>query len=601
LKPLNSLAGFNAQKSFYSRGSLLTLKTEFNHGVLIMLLFNPQKDERVYADPKTRELMQKVINFFEEKGLEKIKFDWHEKVWNHDFVDFMEENQVFATLMTPAGYGNEDSCWDTWRNTTFAEIIGFYGITYWYTFQVSMLGLVPVFTGSNEALKHKTAQLLKDGEVFAFGLSEKEHGADIYSSEMALSPQADGSYLGNGRKYYIGNGNEAAITSMFGKMSDSGEYVFFATDSNHEAYECVRNTVNAPNYVAELALHNYPVTDDDIMERGPKAWDNMLNTINVCKFNLGFGSLGLCTHAFYEALDHAANRKLYGGSVTDFPHVRQMLVDAYCRLASMRLFSDRAIDYMRSASAEDRRYLLYNPMVKMKVTSQGEQVVGLLHEVIAAKGFENEPFFEVATIEAGMLPKLEGTIHVNMALIVKFMKNFLFAPTSCPDIGKQTETADDTFLFDQGPARGLGKIRFHDYQLAYDSFDAPNANLFKEQIEAFKLLLIKAGPDESQAKDIDYLLALGECFCMIVYGQLILENAAYFEAESALLEQIFDFMVRDMSAHALGIYSKTSSNEDQKRLAMDIIRAPVSDPERFDKIWKEHVFALKGQYSMGRG
>jgi acyl-CoA dehydrogenase len=564
-----------------------------------MLLFNPLNHERNYADPKTREMMQNVIDFFEQKGLENIKSDWHGKVWNHDFVDFLKEHQVFATLMTPSGYGDADACWDTWRNTTFAEIVGFYGITYWYTFQVSMLGLVPVWTGSNEALKHKTAALLKEGKVFAFGLSEKEHGADIYASEMNLAPQADGSYLGNGRKYYIGNGNEAAITSMFGKMADTGDYVFFATDSGHEAYECVKNTVNEPNYVAELALHDYPVTDADIMERGPKAWDNMLNTINVCKFNLGFGSLGLATHAFYEALDHAANRQLYGGPVTDFPHVRQIFVDSYCRLAAMRLFSDRAIDYMRSANSQDRRYLLYNPIVKMKVTSQGEQVVRALHEVIAAKGFEKEPFFEIANHEAGMLPKLEGTTHVNMALIVKFMKNYLFESTEFDEVGKHVETADDTFLFDQGPARGLGDILFHDYRLAYEKFETPNIERFKGQIAALRCLLLKGGPDKDQAKDIDYLLAIGECFCLIAYGQLILENAPYFEVENDLLEQIFDFMIRDMSASALDIFSKTSSTQAQKQLALDIIKAPVADKARFEKIWQDHVFTLKGIYNTG--
>jgi len=564
-----------------------------------MLLFNPLRHERHYADPKTRELMQKVIDFFEQMGLEKIKSDWHSKVWNHDFVDFMKDNQIMATLMTPAGYGDADACWDTWRNATFAEIIGFYGITYWYTFQVSMLGLVPVWTGSNEALKHKTVKLLKEGRVFAFGLSEKEHGADIYSSEMSLAPVGDGTYLANGSKYYIGNGNEAAITSMFGKMADSGEFVFFAADSGHAAYECVKNTVEEPNYVAEIALHDYPITPAEIMETGPKAWDNMLNTINVCKFNLGFGSLGLAAHAFYEALDHAAKRKLYGGFVTDFPHVRQLFVDSYCRLAAMRLFADRAIDYMRSASAEDRRYLLYNPIVKMKVTSQGEQVVRQLHEIIAAKGFEKEPFFEIANHEAGMLPKLEGTTHVNMALIVKFMKNFLFESTEYPDIGKCIETADDTFLFDQGPTHGLGKVQFHDYGLAYEDFETPNIELFKRQIAAFRCLLLKAGPDKAQSRDIDYMLALGECFCMIAYGQLLLENAPYFKVGDDLLEQIFDFMVRDMSAFALNIFSKTSSTEEQKTLALDIIRAPVSDPARFDRVWQQQVYALKGQYNTG--
>ena len=102
----------------------------------------------------------------------------------------------------------------------------------------------------------------------------------------------------------------------------------------------------------------------------------------------------------------------------------------------MRVFADRAVDYMRSASAEDRRYLLFDPMVKMKVTTQGVEVIRLLGEVIAAKSFESEPFFEIAEHVVGMLPKLEGTAHVNMALVVKFMKNYLFAPADYPEIGK---------------------------------------------------------------------------------------------------------------------------------------------------------------------
>ncbi|MEZ4527606.1 MAG: hypothetical protein R2941_16930 [Desulfobacterales bacterium] len=55
-----------------------------------------------------------------------------------------------------------------------------------------------------------------------------------------------------------------------------------------------------------------------------------------------------------------------------FPISANCSPDAYTRLAAMKLFSARAIDYMRSASAQDRRYLLYNPLVKMKVTTQGE-------------------------------------------------------------------------------------------------------------------------------------------------------------------------------------------------------------------------------------
>jgi acyl-CoA dehydrogenase len=125
--------------------------------------------------------------------------------------------------------------------------------------------------------------------------------------------------------------------------------------------------------------------------------------------------MGICTPP-YEAIRHAANRRLYGMAVTDFPHVKQMFTDAFARLTAMKLFTLRAGDYMRVASPTDRRYLLYNSVVKMKVTTQGEEVINLLWDVIAAKGFEKDTYFEMATKDIRGLPKLKG-MHVDIALI----------------------------------------------------------------------------------------------------------------------------------------------------------------------------------------
>jgi acyl-CoA dehydrogenase len=562
-----------------------------------MNLLNPHEYSGQHPDARSNEMMSAIIGWFEQKGLKSIKKDWHEKTWNYDFVEFMKSEQVFATLMTPQGYG-ENASWNTFRNVEFAEIAAFYGITYWYTFQVSMLGLGPIFNGDNEAAKHRAAALLKKGKVFAFGLSEQDHGADIYSSEMRLVPQPDGGYLARGSKYYIGNGNEAALVSVFGKNSETGDYVFFVVDSKHDSYECVKNTCNAQNYVAEFRLHDYPIEEQDILSVGQKAWDDMLNTINYCKFNLGFGSIGLATHAFYEAIDHAANRTLYGKQVTDFPQVKRLFTDAYCRLVAMRMFSYRAADYLRCASREDRRYLLFNPMVKMKVTMQGERVVADLWDVIAARGFEKEPFFEVAAVEIGSLPKLEGTTHVNMALIVKFLKNYLFNPAEFPEIPQRTDLADDTFLFHQGPTRGLGDVRFHDYNQAYSQFALPNIEVFRQQIELFRSWLARAGPDKEQQRDIDYMLSVGELFSLVVYGQLILEKALMEGSDPALLNQVFDVFVRDFSIYATTLHGKPGNTPDQQQLILRLVKAPVADPGQFEKVWRERVLSQAGTYRL---
>ena len=251
----------------------------------------------------------------------------------------------------------------------------------------------------------------------------------------------------------------------------------------------MQNVCASQNYVSEFALNDYPLTEADILHKGKEAFYAALNTVNIGKYNLGWASIGICTHALYEAVAHAHNRKLYDMRVTDFPHVKRMFVDAYARLVAMKLFALRACDYMRSASADDRRYLLYNPMVKMKVTTEGERVINLLWDVIAAKGFEKSTYFEQAAVDIRGLPKLEGTVHVNIALIVKFMPNFFFAPADLPEVPRRDDAANDDFLFDQGPARGLGGIRFHDYRRAFAAFDLPNVKVFAGQVEAFRAML----------------------------------------------------------------------------------------------------------------
>jgi acyl-CoA dehydrogenase len=562
------------------------------------MLFNPKKAQFAHLDEQSREIMKKTIDFFETKGKKRLKEEHYERVWYDDFIQFLKKEGIFSTLLTPTQYGREGCRWDTFRNMDFNEILSFYSLAHWYAWQVTILGLGPIWMGKNEAVKQKTARLLEEGGIFAFGLSEKEHGADLYASDMAMTPLGDGQYRADGGKYYIGNGNEAALVSTFAKNSETDEFVFFVVDSKHENYDCVQNVVNSQMYVSEYALHGYPLTDDDILTTGTEAWDASLNTINVGKYNLGWASIGICTHAFYEAINHAAGRFLFKHYVIDFPHIRQLFVDAYTRLCAMRMFASRASDYMRSASADDRRYLLYNPMVKMKVTTQGEEVINLLWDVIAAKGFEKDTYFEMAASDIRALPKLEGTVHVNMALIVKFMANYFFNPGQFPEIGKVDAAVHDDFLFNQGPTKGLGKIQFHDYNIAYNSLDLANIGIFKEQIALLAELLMTAPPNQDQVKDIDFLLNLGELFTLVAYGQLLIESTHIDAVEDDLMDQIFDFMVRDFSKFALQLYSKTSSTAEQMDICMKIIKKPVVDPERFNRIWEKHVHSLKETYRM---
>jgi acyl-CoA dehydrogenase len=562
-------------------------------------LFNPRTYDAAGFDEPTRRKLLATIEWFEQRGKRRLKDDDHERVWYADFLDFVKRERIFASFLTPAaeGNGDADKRWDTARICAFNEITGFYGLPYWYTWQVTILGLGPIWQSDNRQAKARAAQLLDEGHIFAFGLSEKEHGADIYSTDMLLTPTRDGGFSASGGKYYIGNGNQAGMVSVFGRRTDlegPDGYVFFAADSRHPSYRLIKNVVSSQSYVSQFELDEYPVTREDVLHTGKAAFYAALNTVNVGKFNLGFASTGICQHAFYEAVTHAHERILYGNRVTDFPHVRQLLTDAYARLTAMKLFGDRAIDYFRSANEDDRRYLLFNPITKMKVTTEGERVIDHLWDVIAAKGFEEDTFFEMAARDIRALPKLEGTVHVNMALVLKFMASYLFDPGDHPPVPRRTDASDDEFLFRQGPAKGLSKIRFADWRAPYEEAKRiPNVARFREQAEGLTRLLSTAPPDERQQQELGFLLTLGELFTLVVYGQLVLEQAALTGLDDDTVGAIFDVMVRDFSAYAVTLHGHPSTTPDQRRWVLENVREPAAGGD----VWPA-VEALAGAYAM---
>jgi len=275
-------------------------------------------------------------------------------------------------------------------------------------------------------------------------------------------------------------------------------------------------------------------------------------------------------------------------------------MDAWLRLAAMKRYHRRATDYFRQAGENDRRYLLYNPTSKMKVTLQSEEVINLLWEVIAAKGFEKDTYFHMAAADVRGPSKLEGTVHVNVQLIRKFMKNYFFSPAEYAPVGPDFSLNDDVFLFNQGPTKGLGAVRFHDYRPIFEAFrDLPNVGLFIRQTEILRELLEKAGPDKTQDLDPVFSLPLGEMFSIVVYGQLILEQAELDRIDPDVINQIFDFMVRDFARFALQIYGMHGTRDEQRAFcqAIMLIRA-VPAVEQSRRIWESCVLSLNGEYQM---
>jgi acyl-CoA dehydrogenase len=122
--------------------------------------------------------------------------------------------------------------------------------------------------------------------------------------------------------------------------------------------------------------------------------------------------------------------------------------------------------------------------------------------------------------------------------------------------------------------------------------------VFGEQVAVFKEMLVAATPSEAQTGDVDYLLALGEIFTLVVYAQLLLENAEVYGVADDLVDQIFDVLVRDCSRFAVGLHGKPSTTKSQAEYCLRMIRRPAVDEDRYRRVWEEHVYTLRDAYEM---
>ncbi|PIX20374.1 MAG: acyl-CoA dehydrogenase, partial [Deltaproteobacteria bacterium CG_4_8_14_3_um_filter_51_11] len=109
----------------------------------------------------------------------------------------------------------------------------------------------------------------------------------------------------------------------------------------------------------------------------------------------------------------------------------------------------------------------------------------------------------------------------------------------------------------------------------------------------------KAGPEKSQDLDPVFSLPLGEMFSIVVYGQLILEQVQLINLDQGVLNQIFDFMVRDFARFALQIYSLPNTRNEQRDFCRKIMLIrPDGDETQYRQVWKKYVIPLNGEYGM---
>jgi acyl-CoA dehydrogenase len=531
-----------------------------------------------------------LVDFFQHKGLKALQREDQDETWYADWIEYQSRNGIYASLLSPKEYSRRGHQLGLSRLTRFLEACAYFSPAHAYSLHTTFLGLFPIFMGPNEELKKDAVKRLEEGGLFAFGVSERAHGSDLFANEFAVQRTPNG-WLADGTKYYIGNVNVASIITIMAKRIEAGSashskrapFVLFALRPERNlAFGNVRKISTLgirPAFVGEFEVRGHEFGDDDIISQGRDAWDAVLGTVNFGKFFLGFGAIGICAHAFAEAIVHLRRRLLYGKPVIDMPHIRATTVIAFSRLCAMKLYAYRALDYLQISCDNDRRYLLFNAVQKARVSTEGVKVMALLSECIGAKGFESETYFESALRDAPLIPGLEGSTHINFGLIAQFVDNYFAGSHDdrpVPDsLTVRPDDAGENPYWVQAKDRNPKTVMFPSFSKAYESLPVlRNLEIFKAQVEAFRVFASAGITMLNPNADVGLAIAIGKCFSLVVYGQLVAENLKIMNAEPSNVSLIFHALIEDLSAESLKLAAMYPSESTQRTQLQNCVHIP---------------------------
>lgn len=149
-----------------------------------------------------------------------------------------------------------------------------------------------------------------------------------------------------------------------------------------------------------------------------------------------------------------------------------------------------------------------------------------------------------------MIPALEGSTHINFLLAAQFVATYFATPGGTVPVPGSVSLGHVSS--DENPYRIAARdrnpktVRFAPFLAAYEPPRAiTNVGLFARQVVAFGRAASGAVLDSAGK------IALGRCFSVVVYGQLVAENCAAVGATPAAVSVIFHALVSDLTADGL--------------------------------------------------
>src|SRR5689334_16832197 len=194
------------------------------------------------------------------------------------------------------------------------------------------LVMFPIAAYGSDEQKQRYLPGMHAGQIIGcFGLTEHEHGSDPAGMETRAVRDGD-SFVLNGGKMWITNGNLANVALVWAKVNEDGQdtvrgFLVDTASRGFTANEIHRKLSLRASVTSELVLQDVRVSASCMLP-GVRGLRGPLSALNEARFGILFGAVGAAMACYEAALQYSGVREQFGRKIGGFQLTQNKLVDA---------------------------------------------------------------------------------------------------------------------------------------------------------------------------------------------------------------------------------------------------------------------------------
>lgn len=255
---------------------------------------------------------------------------------------------------------------------------------------LTSLAFMPTWIAGTDEQKRHLISAIKNGGVYAWGLSERDHGSDLLNNGMR-AVKVDGGYLLGGEKWLIGNATVADGLAIFARTDPKGGpagYSIFMLEKRKAPAGTVDELPNERLHglraidMSGVRLDGVFVPDSALVGREGQGLELALKTAQTARTVIGCLALSAADTSMRVVMDFAENRIIFGKAVADIPYSRRQLVECF---ADLFIGDAVALGAVRALQVAPQQTSVWSSVSKYFLPTLFEGTVSQLNVVIGAR------------------------------------------------------------------------------------------------------------------------------------------------------------------------------------------------------------------------